>query len=150
MPRRSRVTPRLRTFSREMRREAPVPERLLWRALRDRQIDGLKFRRQHPVGPYIVDFFCRSAGLVVELDGDSHMGRAEYDVARENYLVRAGLRVLRVGNDDVLQGLEGVCDAIALAARGEWPVTAEPDRMIPATPSPQPSPPRTGEREHEP
>jgi very-short-patch-repair endonuclease len=77
--------------------------------LRDRRLVGIKFRRQHCVGPYIVDFYCFSHCLVVELDGRSHDDRGESDRARQVYLESvADLRVIRIGNDDILHDPESV------------------------------------------
>ena len=102
--------------ARRLRRDAPHPERRLWRLLRDRRLAGLKFRRQRPVGPFFADFCCLSAGLIVEVDGASHDGRGHDDRRREAYLEGAGFRVLRVGNDDVLRDPEAVLIAVARAA----------------------------------
>jgi very-short-patch-repair endonuclease len=63
------------------------PERILWNALRNRQLDGHHFRRQHPIGDFIVDFFCAEARLVIEVDGDSHAGQREYDARRTAWLL---------------------------------------------------------------
>jgi very-short-patch-repair endonuclease len=105
-----------RARARELRRNATGPERMLWSALHARQVGGLKFRRQHPIEPYIVDFYCAQAKLVIELDGESHEGRQGYDLQRERFLRRQGFKVFRVTNDDVLDNLEGVCEAIVRAA----------------------------------
>jgi very-short-patch-repair endonuclease len=99
-------------FARRLRRELTVPERHLWYALRDRRFQRRKFRRQVPIGPFVVDFFCHSSGLVIELDGRSHDDRGEADRARQDWLAERGYRVLRVSNDDVIGDLEGVCLAI--------------------------------------
>jgi very-short-patch-repair endonuclease len=101
--------------ARQLRRESSFPERLLWSRLRNGRCAGLKFRRRHPVGPYVADFFCASARLVVELDGRSHDERADYDRRREEYLRQQGLRVLRFPNDLLLHELEAVVEAIAAA-----------------------------------
>ncbi len=81
--------------------------------LRARQLGGIKFRRQHPIEPYVVDFLCASAKLVIELDGESHDGRDQYDNRRTQHLKDLGFRVLRVTNDDVLTNLDGVIELIA-------------------------------------
>jgi len=73
----------------------------------------MKFRRQHPVEPYVVDFLCASAKLVIELDGESHDGRLRYDDRRTQHLEDLGFQVLRVTNDDVLTNLDGVMELIA-------------------------------------
>jgi very-short-patch-repair endonuclease len=99
----------MRSRARQLRHDATFPERVLWSLLRDRRLCGAKFRRQHPIGPYVVDFFCKSHGLVIELDGDSHADRGSDDRKRQDYLESAaGLRVLRLGNDDVLRDRESV------------------------------------------
>jgi len=85
------------------------PERTLWGLLRDRRLAGAKFRRQHPVGPYVVDFYCQFHRLVVELDGRSHHDRGVPDEQRQHHLESvAGLRVVRIDNDDVLRDPESV------------------------------------------
>ena len=75
---------------------------------------GIKFRRQYPVGPFVLDFFCHEASLAVELDGMSHVASAETDRKRTAYLNRLGIRMFRVTNDDVLSDLEAVLRGIAL------------------------------------
>ena len=88
-------------FARKLRREMTDEERVLWSYLRNRQFLGLKFRRQVPVGPYVVDFLCESAKLVVELDGWQHGEREAYDVRRTGYLKTQGYRVVRYNNAEV-------------------------------------------------
>jgi very-short-patch-repair endonuclease len=95
--------------ARELRKNSTIPERILWGLLRDRRLAGVKFRRQHCVGPYIVDFYCLAGRLVIELDGRSHDDRGVYDRERQAYLESvAGLHVIRVGNDEVLVDPESV------------------------------------------
>jgi very-short-patch-repair endonuclease len=101
---------------RELRSNATEPERILWAALRGRNVGGLKFRRQHPIEPYIVDFYCAEARLIVELDGESHNDQVEYDLARVEFLRRLGLTIFRVTNDDVLENIDGLARAIQKAA----------------------------------
>jgi very-short-patch-repair endonuclease len=91
-----------------MRQFQTEPEVRLWFALRARRFAGAKFRRQKVIGPYIVDFASREPMLVVELDGDSHARREEYDGRRTAYLESLGYRVIRFGNRDVLTDLDGV------------------------------------------
>ena len=98
--------------ARRLRGDSTFPERLLWSRLRRGELARLKFRRQHPVGPFIVDFYCHQARLAIELDGASHDGRADEDNNRTAYLNSNGLRVFRVGNDDVLDDVELVLRAI--------------------------------------
>ena len=100
---------------RQLRRDSTFPERLLWGRLRDRRCGGLKFRRQQPLGPYVADYLCASAMVVVELDGRSHDDQQGYDQRRQEDLERMGYRVIRFTNDDVLKNLGGVVDAIAEA-----------------------------------
>jgi very-short-patch-repair endonuclease len=100
---------------RRLRLESTFPERLLWGRLRDRRCAGLKFRRQQPLGPYVGDFFCASARIVVELDGRSHDGREGQDRERQEYLEQLGLRVIRFTNDHVLADLDGVVENIVAA-----------------------------------
>ena len=93
-----------------------LPEGMLWRVLRQRP-DGLKFRRQHPVGRCIVDFYCPAARVVIEVDGESHsMGdHPERDIRRDQWLKSQGLRVLRFGAADVINDLSSTVTAILLA-----------------------------------
>jgi very-short-patch-repair endonuclease len=90
---------------------APVEEKL-WYCLRNRQLCGHKFRRQQPFAPYVADFFCAVAKLVVELDGESHGEREEYDASRTQRLTRGGLNVIRFQNDDVFHFLDAVLEEI--------------------------------------
>ena len=85
--------------ARALRRSAPVTERLLWRILRDRRLEGLKFRRQVPLGPYVLDFVCLRHRLVVEADGPFH--DPEHDARRDVWLAAKGFRVLRFSNSEI-------------------------------------------------
>ncbi|CAN5763346.1 hypothetical protein BH23GEM8_BH23GEM8_11530 [soil metagenome] len=103
-----------------MRRHSATPaEAALWRALRGRQLAGAKFRRQHPRGRFILDFYCAAAQLVVEVDGGVHNepDQAAYDRIRTEHLVAGGLRVMRVTNREVLTDLTGVLRRIARELR---------------------------------
>jgi very-short-patch-repair endonuclease len=93
-----------KSYRRHLRREGTLAEALLWAHLRGRQTMGCKFRRQHGIGPFIVDFYCRQARLVIELDGSIHESglQSEYDEGRQRYIEKLGLRVLRFSNDAVL------------------------------------------------
>jgi very-short-patch-repair endonuclease len=95
-----------------LRHRPTEPEKLLWSILRGRKLDGLKFRRQHPIEPYIVDYYCADERLVVELDGKSHNDAEDYDRQRSAFLAKLGLTVLRVTNDDVMTNLDGVAHGI--------------------------------------
>ena len=108
-----------RAWSKQLRRDLTGPERGLWHLLRGRQLGGMKFRRQQVIGPYIVEFYCAQAHLVIEVDGESHVGHGNSDAARDSYLESHGLRILRVTNDDVLRESEAVALAILQAAGRE-------------------------------
>jgi very-short-patch-repair endonuclease len=96
-----------------MRGEMNGPEAILWNVLRCRLLGGYRFRRQFPVGDYIVDFICLEVGLVVEVDGESHDEQIEYDRRRSRWLWEAkGLTVIRVANGDVYANLDGVQEHI--------------------------------------
>ncbi len=101
--------------ARSLRRESPIPERILWGLLRGRRLAGWKFRRQQPVGPYVADFLCDEAKLVVELDGMTHVGQGARDDARTRFMEAQGLTVIRFSNDDLLQHQEAVALAILQA-----------------------------------
>src|SRR5262245_54406815 len=88
---------------RELRRESTYPERLLWSRLRAGRLGGVKFRRQHSVGPYFVDFYSAQYALAIELDGLSHEGRADDDERRTAFLIEEGLQVVRFTNEQVLR-----------------------------------------------
>lgn len=100
-----------------LRSRATPEERLLWGQLRDRRLGGLKFRRQHPLGPYVVDFCCAGRALVVEVDGSGHLDREAADAARTDWLEQQGYRVLRVWNHEVRRAMPVVLQAILDAAR---------------------------------
>jgi len=102
--------------ARQLRAEGTSPEKIVWGMLRAGRLGGLKFRRQHPVGPYTVDFYCREVGLAVEVDGASHEERAGQDRLRTEYLQEQGLRVFRVTNQDVMSDPEAVARGIAIEA----------------------------------
>ncbi|MEO6064120.1 MAG: endonuclease domain-containing protein [Thermoflexales bacterium] len=107
--------------ARALRRRQSTPEARLWQALRNRQLAVFKFRRQHPIGRYIVDFCCESAKLVVEVDGDSHAGaEAEArDASRTAALEGYGYRAIRFTNEDVGKRFEAVLEAIFLECARE-------------------------------
>ena len=111
-----------RDFARGLRRDMTDAERMLWRRLRSRELIGWKFRRQHPVGRYVVDFVCLEAGLVLELDGGQH-AKSPTDAARTAFLETSGYRILRFWNNDVLPQTDAVLAVIleAVAARCPHP-----------------------------
>src|SRR4051794_26031768 len=98
--------------ARELRHASVSTEQKLWQCLRNRQLGGFKFRRQHPHPPFIADFFCREANLVVETDGDSQAARDAYDASRTQRLMRDGMNVIRFVNDDVHRYLDAVLEEI--------------------------------------
>jgi very-short-patch-repair endonuclease len=93
-------------------------ERRLWQMLRSRHIEGLKFVRQHPIGPYFADFACREMRLVVELDGGQHADNA-YDARRDAFMTSQGYTVLRFWNTDIVENIEGVIQRIGSVARSK-------------------------------
>jgi very-short-patch-repair endonuclease len=101
-----------------LRRTSSATERRLWKELRRSRLGGLCFRRQQPIGPFVVDFFCPSAGLVIELDGPFHSepGAPERDAARTAWLLASGYRVLRFDNERIWSELEPVLQEIRVAA----------------------------------
>ena len=107
--------------ARRLRRDQTDAERKLWFSLRDRRLDGLKFRRQMPVNSYVVDFCCESARLIVELDGGQHSERAAEDAKRTAGLEAYGFLVLRFWNNDVLSNIDGVVETIVATAAQEPP-----------------------------
>ncbi|MGB3041694.1 MAG: DUF559 domain-containing protein [Xanthobacteraceae bacterium] len=112
------------TRARRLRRNATDAELALWNRLRSRAVNGLKFVRQEPIGPYTVDFVCRERRLVVEVDGGQHAGSAS-DVVRDAWLIARSYRVLRFWNNDVLSNIAGVLETIAAALEEAPP---HPDR----------------------
>jgi very-short-patch-repair endonuclease len=99
---------------RQLRHDSTDAEKLLWRLLRDRQLGGWKFRRQHPIGKYILDLYCHQAHLAIELDGGQHAEpeQAQYDAERTRALEAEGIRVLRFWNNDVLNNTNAVLQEI--------------------------------------
>lgn len=102
--------------ARELRKEMTPAEILLWQALRGNALDGAYFRRQHAVGPYILDFYCAKSKLAIEIDGDIHLAQEQYDSERSSWLEEEkGIRVLRFSNRDVLCNFDVVIAAIRKA-----------------------------------
>ncbi|HQX27939.1 MAG TPA: ribosome maturation factor RimM [Alphaproteobacteria bacterium] len=116
--------------ARNLRQNQTDAEKKLWRRLRDRQLNGCKFRRQHPIPPYIVDFFCEEIGLIVEVDGGQHT--PEKDAKRSEFLNQNNFKILRFWNNEVLGNIEGVLEMIK--------------KNLPPDPSPLPSPKGEGEK----
>jgi very-short-patch-repair endonuclease len=105
-----------KTLRQKLRNEVTVVEQLLWERLRRKRLEGYKFRRQHGIGRYIVDFYCPTQKLVIELDGAQHaeVEALEYDAIRSAYIEGLGLKVIRFWNSDVMNDLDVVCDEILL------------------------------------
>jgi very-short-patch-repair endonuclease len=101
------IPPRQRAFAKSMRRDSTKAENMLWQALRGRRMEGHKFKRQVPLGPYIVDFVCFESKLVVEADGWQH-GAAPEDTVRDRYFEAQGYTVLRLWNEEIVRDTEGV------------------------------------------
>ena len=114
---------KLKQYSRELRKNMTDAERFLWSKIRMKQLNDYQFYRQRIVGDYIVDFFCYSARLVIEVDGGQHYSKkgAETDKIRDDYLRYLGLKVLRFTDTDVLKNIDGVVDRIIenLSVRGQ-------------------------------
>lgn len=110
-----RLPPNIKTFSRQLRSEMTAAETHLWQHLRARQVCGKKFRRQHPVGKYILDFACIEARLAIEVDGGQHNELQNHDNQRTAWLEVQGWRVLRFWNNEVLQNIEGVLGEVVNA-----------------------------------
>ncbi|MFC7379944.1 endonuclease domain-containing protein [Brevundimonas sp. GCM10030266] len=105
--------------ARRLRRPLSPPEARLWVRVRAHRLHGFKFRRQHPFGPYILDFYCAAARMAVEVDGRVHddPDRAEHDLRRTRWLASQGVRVIRIAADDVKNELDGVLAFIARVVR---------------------------------
>jgi very-short-patch-repair endonuclease len=136
-----RTTSNARTRARRLRKEMSLPEVLLWQGLRQSRAQGVAFRRQHPIGPYVLDFYCARARLCVEVDGASHGfgGQPAQDARRDRFFFEMGIETVRVAASDVLEDPYAV--AVRLIER------AQCDGSAPSTTSWSPSPvaPATGE-----
>lgn len=130
---------KLTAIARVLRKNSTDVERLLWRHLRAGRFAGYRFRRQQPLGPYVVDFACFEARLVIELDGGQHADQEEADKIRDQWLNGQGFQVLRFWNNEVLTNLEGVLQCIHAALPPSplpSPVKGEGENLECATPSP--------------
>ena len=121
---------RTNPHARPLRRNATDAEQVLWQRLRNRQVQGLKFRRQATIGPYVADFICVEAKLVVEADLGQH--DEVHDAARTAFLESRGLRVLRFWNTDILTNPDGVLEAIAIASTRQEEEKPSPNPLPPA------------------
>ncbi len=125
-----------REFARRLRANMTDAERFVWQRLKHRQLGGFKFRRQAPIGPYIADFACFDARLVIELDGGQHAENASADAARTRWLEGEGFRVVRFWNHDALRDWDAIEEHL-------WQL------LTGGAPTPHPNPPPQGGREQE-
>src|SRR5262249_16714430 len=112
------LTPKQKRRARRLRRQMTPTEKRVWGLLRSGGFADVKFRRQQPLGPFIAEFYCDEAGLIVELDGQSHVEKTSYDGQRDKWLKQQGYEVVRVWDSEVYANLESVmqaiCNALAL------------------------------------
>jgi len=112
--------------AKRLRRQLSLPEMLLWRLLRLSRRE-LRFRKQHPIGPYVADFYCPAAKLVIEIDGATHNQRQDADQRRDDYINSLGLQIIRTPAGDVLADPEAVADGVYRLCEGRaGPSTAQP------------------------
>jgi len=109
-----------RKHARDLRKDMTEAEHKLWNHLRNKNLDGYRFRRQHPIGPFIVDFVCVSEKLIIEVDGATHGEEVEttYDVGRTEFLENQGWRVVRYGNEEIYKNPDDVLDDIYAHLKG--------------------------------
>ncbi|QEL23933.1 DUF559 domain-containing protein [Bosea sp. F3-2] len=112
------MTSERRQFARDLRRYSTEAESVLWSLLRDRRLDGLKFRRQVPLLGYTVDFVCIERRLIVEVDGRQHAWETEYDAVRTAEIERHGFTVIRFRNDEIIDNRDAVTAVIRQAVAG--------------------------------
>jgi very-short-patch-repair endonuclease len=117
-----------RAAARKLRTNATPHERILWRALKELPVEGTHFRRQAPIGPYVVDFFCPAAHLIIELDGGHHNDdkTAERDRERQLWLEQEGFRVIRFWNSEITGDLTAVLERIYVELYGSRETEVEP------------------------
>lgn len=120
-----RIYPPVLQAAHELRQPQTPAEQKLWSHLRNRQLDGFKFRRQHPIDRFIIDFYCAEAKLCIEIDGDSHAEQIDYDQARTEYLTERGYTMIRYTNREVFGQIEAVSQNIVDECR----------RLIPPSPT---------------
>ena len=133
------TTEHTRNLAKRLRRRMNFPEKRLWTQLRANRLDGVHFRRQHPIGPYILDFFCARIRLAVEVDGEIHNDddRKSRDAVREAWLARQGVVTLHLPASQVVEDIEAALSAIRRAMRTIRPALALPSPPCSAwSPSP--------------
>ena len=107
----------IKSKARELRNNPTPAEKKLWESLRKGQIIGLHFRRQHPYGIYILDFYCFKANLAIEVDGPIHLAKHDYDLERTRFIESSGVTVLRFKNEDIESRIEWVIDKIIIKCK---------------------------------
>lgn len=112
--------------ARKLRKTMTDAERKLWHILRRRYLENCRFRKQVPLGPYIVDFLCHETRLIIEIDGGQHADQTEYDNQRTQWLEKQGYRVLRFWNNEVLTNLHGVAEVILRECNSSYPLPVLP------------------------
>ena len=134
-----KVSSRLRSNARALRKNSTDAERILWSELRDHRLNGASFRRQVPIETYIADFVCHAAKLVIELDGGQHFsdGKEATDARRSEIIEAKGFRIVRFSNHDIMSNRAGVLETIAAAIAASTPTLALPrkrerERDVPA------------------
>ena len=118
-----RTTPRVFKQAKQLRRNQTEAEAKLWSHLRNHQLKDIGFRRQHAIGPYIVDFCAPRKKLIIELDGGQHLEQEEYDRERTSFLASKGYQVLRFWNNEVMKDIDGVLRVIDLALVSDLSLT---------------------------
>lgn len=104
--------PKLKQVARNLRNNSSISEIRFWNHVKAKQIKGYQFLRQKPIGNYVVDFFCPKLNLVIEIDGESHLGQEDSDKIKQEYLESIGLKVLRFSNDQVRSGMDEILTSI--------------------------------------
>ena len=121
--------PWLKERRQKLRNHATHAERLLWKALKGKKLDGYKFRRQHSVEFFILDFYCPELKLAIEVDGPSHLNKKEYDEFRQTYIESYGIVFLRFTNNDIYENLQGVIEVILNWAESHSSHSSESDPL---------------------
>jgi very-short-patch-repair endonuclease len=112
------TTPDIEQAAKHLRKQQTPAESYLWEALRNKKLYGLRFRRQHPVGNFIADFYCPSCKLVIEVDGETHANQADYDASRTQEMEAYGYQVIRFENQQIFNDLDSVLNVIYQKALG--------------------------------
>ncbi|MCK4909448.1 MAG: endonuclease domain-containing protein [Planctomycetes bacterium] len=114
---------KISTLAKNLRKNSTDAEKYLWKHLRNKQLEGLKFRRQEPIGEYIVDFVCFEKCIIIELDGSQHAEQQKKDFKRDRWLIRQGFKVLRFWNNEILKNIEGILEGIMHESLNHPPLT---------------------------